>query len=254
MEHRLCLSERLEAAMTKDHFPLVSVIVPFYNCPYIDQSVASVLNQTYPNIEVIVVDDGSTMHQHKLDPFRSRIRYFGKANGGTGSALNYGMGVANGKYMAWLSSDDLMYPHKIARQVAFMEEHQAPISCTDFHLINANNEITMSALAVKFPSLRKLIEALFTFCPINGSTVMMNRSIPERIGYFNESLACTQDYEYWLRVHLNRIDFYFINEVLTLYRWHDGMGSVQKKAAVDYEFNLVRDSYAPQLNALLNVL
>ncbi|MFC4596946.1 glycosyltransferase [Cohnella hongkongensis] len=236
------------------NFPLVSVIIPFYNCPFIDQSVASVLNQTYPNIEIIVVDDGSTLHQHKLDPFRARIRYVGKANGGTASALNYGLRIATGKYFAWLSSDDLMYPHKIARQVSFMEGHQAPISCTDFHLINANNDITMTALAVKFPSLRKLIEALFTFCPINGSTVMMHRSVPERIGYFNEALSCTQDYEYWLRVHLARIDFYFINEVLTLYRWHDGMGSVQKKAAVDYEFNRVRDQYAPQLHSLLSVL
>ncbi|RED52886.1 glycosyltransferase family 2 protein [Cohnella lupini] len=237
-----------------DLFPLVSVIIPFYNCPYIDQAVASVLNQTYPNIEILVVDDGSTIHQNKLDPFRSRIHYFGKANGGTGSALNYGLRAAGGKYFAWLSSDDLMYPHKIARQVDFMEKHQALISCTDFHLINNFNQITMRALAVKFPSLRKLIEALLTFCPINGSTVMMHRSIPGRIGFFNESLACTQDYEYWLRVHLTRIDFYFINEVLTLYRWHEGMGSVQKKAIVDHEFNIVRDRYAPQMRALLNLL
>lgn len=235
-------------------FPLVSVIIPFYNCPYIDQAVASVLNQTYPNIEVLVVDDGSTIHQNKLDPFRTRIHYFGKANGGTGSALNFGLRCASGKYIAWLSSDDLMYPHKIARQVAFMEQHQALVSCTDFHLINSYNEITMSALAVKFPSLRKLIEALFTFCPINGSTVMMHRSLPSRIGYFNEALACTQDYEYWLRVHLARVDFYFINEVLTLYRWHDSMGSVQKKTLVDQEFNQVRDQYSSQMHALLRVL
>ncbi|XID95682.1 glycosyltransferase [Paenibacillaceae bacterium WGS1546] len=240
--------------MSNDSFPLVSVIIPFYNCPFIDQAIASVLNQTYPNIEIVVVDDGSTAHQNKLDPFRSRIRYFGKANGGTASALNYGLRIASGKYFAWLSSDDLMYPHKIARQVAFMEEHRALISCTDFHLIDANNQITMRALAVKFPSLRKFIEALFTFCPINGSTVMMHRTLPERIGYFNEALACTQDYDYWLRVHLDRVDFYFINEVLTLYRWHDGMGSVQKKAIVDHEFNLVRDHYAPRMHALLNLL
>ncbi|BBI35002.1 glycosyltransferase family 2 protein [Cohnella abietis] len=234
--------------------PLVSVIIPFYNCPFIDQSIASVLNQTYPNTEIVVVDDGSTLHQNKLENFRSRIHYFGKANGGTGSALNYGLRVASGDYFVWLSSDDLMYPQKIERQVAFMQQHKALISCTDFHLINEYSEITMRALAVKFPSLRKLIEALFTFCPINGSTVMMHRSLPSKVGYFNESLACTQDYEYWLRVHLARVDFYFINEVLTLYRWHEGMGSVQKKAVVDHEFNLVRDRYAPQMHAMLNLL
>ncbi len=241
--------------MANDHgLPLVSVIIPFYNCPFIAQAIASVLNQTYPNIEILVIDDGSNLHQDKLTPFRSKIHYFGKANGGTGSALNYGLRLASGQYFVWLSYDDLMYPHKIESQVNFMKRHQALISCTDFHLIDAYNNITMRALAVKFPSHRKLIEALFTFCPINGSTVMMHRSLPGRIGYFNETLACTQDYEYWLRVHLARVDFYFINEVLTLYRWHDGMGSVQKKAVVDQEFNLVRDRYAPQMNALISLL
>jgi glycosyltransferase involved in cell wall biosynthesis len=237
-----------------DSFPLVSVIIPFYNCPYIDQAIASVLNQTYKNIEILVIDDGSTREQHRIAPFSSRIHYFGKTNGGTGSALNHGLRFAGGQYFAWLSSDDIMYPHKIERQVSFMEQHKALISCTDFHLINEVGQITMSALAVKFPSHRKLIEALLTFCPINGSTVMMHRSLPEKIGYFNESLGCTQDYDYWLRTHLSRIDFYFINEVLTLYRWHDKMGSVQKKEIADREFSLVRDSYAPQLHALINQL
>ncbi|MFC5405481.1 glycosyltransferase family 2 protein [Cohnella soli] len=234
--------------------PLVSVIIPYYNCPYIDQAIASALNQTYPRVEVIVVDDGSTSHQEKLAPYRSRIHYFGKANGGTASALNYALRAATGKYFAWNSSDDLMLPNKIERQVAFMEQRTALISFTDFHLINEFGQVTMQALTVKFPSLRKFIEALLTFCPINGSTIMMHRSLKDAVGYFNEALLYTQDYEYWLRVHLKRIDFYFINEVLTLYRWHEGMGSVQKKDSADWEFNLVRNQYAPQLKALASLL
>jgi glycosyltransferase involved in cell wall biosynthesis len=238
--------------MTKNStLPLVSVVIPFYNCPYIDQAVSSVLSQTYPNFEVIVMDDGSTLHQEKLNPFRSRIHYLGKANGGTGSALNYAMRMASGEYIAWLSSDDLMSPLRIATQLSYMQEHKALISCTDFHLINANNEIMMWSLAVKFPSAKQFIESLLTFCPINGSTVMMHRSVPEQIGWFNESLACTQDYEYWIRVHLARIDFHYINETLTLYRWHEGMGTVQKKQTVDHEFNLVRSRYGSQMQSLL---
>ncbi len=238
--------------MTKDlALPLVSVVIPFYNCPFIDQAVSSVLTQTYPNLEIIVMDDGSTLHQEKLDPYRSRIHYIGKANGGTGSALNYGIRMASGEYIAWLSSDDLMSPHRIATQLAYMQGHQALISCTDFHLINSGNEIIMWSLAVKFPSAKKFIESLFTFCPINGSTVMMHRSVPAQIGWFDESLSCTQDYEYWIRVHLARIDFHFINEPLTLYRWHEGMGTVQKKGTVDHEFNLVRSRYGPQMQSLL---
>ena len=68
--------------------PKVSIIIPFYNDSYIDQAVVSALYQTYPNIEIIVVDDGSTQHQYRLAPYLSRIIYLGKANGGTASALN----------------------------------------------------------------------------------------------------------------------------------------------------------------------
>lgn len=238
--------------MTNDTtLPLVTVVIPFYNCPFIDQAIASVLAQSYPHLEVIVVDDGSTMHQEKLNPFLSRIHYVGKANGGTGSALNHGIRMASGNYIAWLSSDDLMSPHRIATQVSYMLRHMALISCTDFHLINAGNEIIMWSLAVKFPSAKQFIESFLTFCPINGSTVMMHRSLPQRIGWFDESLTCTQDYEYWIRVHLARIDFHFINEPLTLYRWHEGMGTVQKKGTVDYESNLVRSRHGPQMQTLL---
>ncbi|TFE27914.1 glycosyltransferase [Cohnella luojiensis] len=234
--------------------PLVSVIIPFYNCPYVDQAVSSVLNQTYPNIEVLLVDDGSTINQEKINPFRSRVHYLGKANGGTGSALNHGIRMASGEYIAWLSSDDLMYPQRIATQLSFMQEHRSLISCTDFHLINSNNDIMMPSLAVKFPSAKQFIESLLTFCPINGSTVMMHRSLPAQIGLFDESLSCTQDYEYWIRVHLARIDFHFINETLTLYRWHEGMGTVQKKGTVDQEFEIVRARYGHQMNHLLHNL
>jgi len=234
--------------------PLVTIVIPFYNCPFVDQAVASALQQTYSPIEIIVVDDGSSRHQEKLDPFRSRIHYIGKGNGGTASALNHGIRMASGEYIAWLSSDDVFYPHKVARQVQYMQERQALISCTDFDLIGPDNGLMMPALAVKFPSLRAFISAMFTFCPINGCTVMMHRSLPDRIGFFDESLSCTQDYEYWLRVFLAGIDFHFINETLTAYRWHEGMGSRQRKDLVDWEFARVRDRYAPAINALLQTI
>ncbi|MBB6732587.1 glycosyltransferase [Cohnella zeiphila] len=234
--------------------PLVSIVIPFYNCPFIDQAVASALQQTYSPIEIIVVDDGSTLHQEKLKPFLSRIHYLGKSNGGTASALNYGIRMAAGEYIAWLSSDDCFYPHKVATQVQYMRERQALISCTDFNLIGPFNELMMPSLAVKFPSVRAFFSAMYTFCPVNGCTVMMHRSLPERVGYFNEALSCTQDYEYWLRVFLANVDFHYINETLTAYRWHEGMGTRQRKAVVDREFSRVRDHYAPQMNSFLQAM
>lgn len=236
------------------HRPLVSIVIPFYNDPFIDQAVASALEQTYSPIEVVVVDDGSTRYQEKLRPYMGRIHYLGKANGGTASALNYGICMSSGQYIAWLSSDDRFYPHKIARQIEYMERHRALISCTDFDLIGERNEMIKPSLAVKFPSVQDFIRALFTFCPINGCTVMMHRSLLERVGLFDESLECTQDYEYWLRVFSAGIDFHYINETLTAYRWHEAMGTRRLKDKVDLEFARVRDAYAPRLNALLQTM
>lgn len=240
--------------MTTAAHPLVSVIVPFYNCPFVSQCLDSILTQTYAPVEIVVIDDGSTAHMEQLTPYMSRIRYIRKANGGTASALNVGILAAQGEYIAWLSSDDRMKPNKLARQVAYMRQHQALICCTDFDLIDAHNNVLHPALAAKFPSARLFIEALLHYCPINGSTIMMHRSLPPAIGLFDESLLCVQDYEYWIRVHLARVDFHYLNESLTWYRWHGGMGTQRMKERSDHEFAVVRDRYAPHLHALLSQL
>ncbi|MEK0317801.1 glycosyltransferase [Cohnella sp. 56] len=231
--------------------PLVSIIIPFYNDGYVNQAVASALAQTYPHIEVIVVDDGSTANQHLLDPYRSRIHYIGKANGGTASALNYGIRMATGEYIAWLSSDDIFYPHKVAGQLGHMLSRGALISSTDFDLIGAHGELLKPQLAVKFASAADFLRALHTFCPINGCTVMMHRSVIGRIGWFDESLRYTQDYDYWLRVILSGIDFHFVNSPLTAYRWHDKSGTSRYLDQVNAEFGIVHGRYVHGLNGLI---
>lgn len=231
--------------------PKVSIIIPFYNDPYIDQAVVSALYQTYPNIEVIVVDDGSTLYQDRLDPYRSRIHYIGKANGGTASALNYGMNLASGKYVAWLSSDDRFYPDKIARQVAYMERMNARISHTDFDLMNEHGTVTERNAAAKYPTAKAFIAALRHGCPVNGCTIMMTKELLRSIGWFNVSLPYTHDYELWIRIILARIDFHYINESLTVYRRHSQMGTVKHFDSVLLEASTINSMYASRLDALL---
>ncbi|CAH1206225.1 hypothetical protein PAECIP111893_02474 [Paenibacillus plantiphilus] len=231
--------------------PKVSIIIPFYNDPYIDQAVVSALYQTYPNIEVIVVDDGSTLHQDRLDPYRSRIHYIGKANGGTASALNYGMSLATGKYVAWLSSDDRFLPDKIAKQVAFMERMNAQISHTDFDLMNEYGTITQRAAASKFPTAKAFIASLKHGCPVNGCTIMMTKELVKAIGWFNVSLPFTHDYELWIRIILARVDFHYMNEPLTVYRRHSQMGTVKHFDSVLLEANTINSMYASRIDTLL---
>lgn len=231
--------------------PLVTVVIPFYNDPYIDQSVASVLAQSYPNIEIIVVDDGSTEYQYKLNPFRGQIVYLGKSNGGTASALNYGMTRASGKYVAWLSSDDYMLSSKVAEQVAFMESLNVQFSYTDYHVINESGQITAYHAQTVFPGQRDLISAMTSYCPINGSTVMMLKHLAEAIGWFNPDLPYTHDYDLWARIALNGIAMPYLNRPLTLYRRHSGMGTQRHIEQITREFSMMRNYYAPVLEQRL---
>ncbi|HEY4391069.1 MAG TPA: glycosyltransferase [Paenibacillus sp.] len=237
-----------------EQFPKVSVVIPFYNCPYLNQAVASALNQTYSNIEIIVVDDGSTIHQERLIPYKDRINYIVKMNGGTATALNQGIHASSGKYIAWLSSDDMFYPTKIERQVSFMEQQQAVICYTDYHVINAASEVKNLNATAKFNTARSFIEAFLSYCPVNGCTVMIKKDYFYNIVFFNEALRYTHDYDFWVRIILNRADFYYLDEPLTAYRHHEQMGTVQLYPAIEKEFESIKQVYQTPLQMVLNSL
>ena len=100
------------------NFPLVSIIIPVYNgSNYVKEAIDSALAQTYKNIEVIVVNDGSTDNTEKIvKSYGDKIRYFYKENGGVASALNLAIENSKGEYISWLSHDDVYYPNKIQEQ------------------------------------------------------------------------------------------------------------------------------------------
>jgi len=105
--------------------PLVSVVIPGFNCArYIRQALESVLAQTYPNIETILVDDGSTDDTPSVvAPFLDRITYHRQRNGGLAAARNTGMSLARGEYIAWFDADDLCAKDRILAQVAYLASH-----------------------------------------------------------------------------------------------------------------------------------
>ncbi|MBV6712248.1 glycosyltransferase [Paenibacillus chitinolyticus] len=227
--------------------PKVTVVIPFYNCPYVDQAVSSVLNQTYTNIELIVVDDGSTLHKEKLEPYMDRLIYIGKENGGAASALNMGFALATGDYVAWLSSDDLFYPDKIGRQVQFMLERNSIFSHTAFDQIDEAGAVTQANVASRYRYPHEFTRAFLSICPVNGCTVMMRRDLFRAVGYFDETLRYTQDYEFWIRVLLTGFPLDFLDAPLTLYRLHGGMGTMLYQPAIWEEVLSVRSRYRPYL-------
>ncbi len=118
---------------------MVSVIIPTYNrAGYLVEAIESVLSQSYNNIEIIIIDDGSSDDtQEKLKPYRDKIQYTYIENGGPARARNIGMQLARGEFIAFLDSDDLYYPYKIEIQAGFLDKHKdVAMICSELSAFN----------------------------------------------------------------------------------------------------------------------
>lgn len=236
--------------------PMVTVVIPFYNCPYVDQAVRSALEQSYNPIEIIVVDDGSTQFADRLAPFHPYIHYLGKANGGTATALNHGIRHASGEYIAWLSSDDIFYRDKIHNQVHFMQEQNAYISHSNFNYIDAHSKVTQYA-AAPLSVLQRVVDFYRCFLnanPVNGCTVMIKKDLFNMVGLFDESLPYTHDLDLWHRVIQRGFNFPFLNESLVGYRWHEAMGTLIHKEKINHEIASTQARFRDPLMQIISQL
>lgn len=240
--------------------PLVSVVVASYNAAKtLAETVECVLRQTYPSVELVVVDDGSTDDtQEILKRYSSRVRIVAKSNGGLASARNAGCKAAQGTYVALLDADDLCMPNRISVQAAFMEQHpDVLLCCSDFSAFNASGIVAESYIARYYSrvdetpggiagiySRQKDIsvdgEKLSTYSGqvyehmaagnfIHPPTVFFRRSALEKCGFWDESIvnACDVD---WL-VRMTRIgQVGYIDRPLLQYRLSESQmsGSQQR--------------------------
>ncbi|MEC1072094.1 glycosyltransferase [Priestia megaterium] len=227
--------------------PKVSIIIPFYNCSYVDQAIRSALNQTYKNIEIILVDDGSTNSTEKIVPFKDRIRYLRKENGGTATALNLGVQSATGEYIAWLSSDDFFLPEKISKQMSFMVDQNIDISFTNFDYIDKDNQVLVPWHGKRFSNVEGVYNAFLHFNAINGCTVVIKKELFERVGYFDPNFRYTHDYEMWFRLLINGYEIHYIDEVLIKFRTHEESGTKKYQPEMQKEMAIIEQHYRPLL-------
>jgi teichuronic acid biosynthesis glycosyltransferase TuaG len=219
---------------------LVSVIMPAYNAGrYIAESIRSVLEQTYANWELVVVDDGSTDDTAALvrdfAAADERIRYFHQPNGRLGKARNTGLRFAAGELVAFLDSDDLWMPEKLALQVEALNAHDADVVYSDGFIFSDDD---VADDTTTFPILpgrqdgERLFDQLLLGNRIAVLSVMLRRTALERAGLFEEetSFHGAEDYDLWLRLAKGGAVFYGMTERLVRYRRHSAaMTSAESK-------------------------
>ena len=243
--------------------PLVSVIIPVYNVEqYITQAVQSVLNQTYPHLELLIIDDGSpdqsvNICQQFTD---SRIKIISQANRGLAGARNTGIREAQGEYLAFLDGDDLWKVNKLEKHLEHLESSpQVGVSFSSSALIDQTGTPLHTYLIPRLNDIT--IPYLLRENPVgNGSAAVVRKTVIEEIAsscdrdgklktcYFDEQFRRAEDIELWLRIAIQTDwEIAGIPQALTLYRVNSGGLSAEfRQHLATWEQVLAKiRSYAP---------
>ncbi len=222
------MSKIVPASMNVRKNKKISIIIPVYNGEkYLREAIDSALTQTYGNIEVIVVNDGSTDGTEKIaQSYGEKIQYYAKENGGVSTALNLAIKKSSGDYISWLSHDDVYYPEKIEKQISYLNkcsDNHNVILFTDYDCIDGNS-VVFKEVKLDHELLEKKPEYALLRGMINGCTLLIPREAFNHCGLFDEGLKCTQDYDKWLEM-MKEYNFVHMSEKLILYREHEAQGT-----------------------------
>ncbi len=211
----------------------VSVIIPAYNAAkFLSQSIESVLRQTLKEIEIIVVDDGSTDETPLVaKSFGDKIRYFRQPNGGPASARNCGLKQANGEFIAFLDADDyFILPEKLARQLEIIKlsEDCAVVTSGWINVDTGGMQIERREPWRYTPDLS--LKNLLTWHPFLSSVLFFRRSALEKVGGSNSEVLVIEDFDIVARVILAGFTANWLPEVTAAYRLHENnnSGNLQK--------------------------
>jgi glycosyltransferase involved in cell wall biosynthesis len=228
------------------HCGMVSVVIPVFNgAPFLAQAIQSVLDQTYPLIEVIAVDDGSIDESLEiLQGFGNHIQIIAQPNSGVAAARNAGIAKAVGEFIAFLDQDDYWNREKVARQVEkFAASTQVGLVHTGVSYFDAT---IRNFVSPENPSSRPeqmvgdCYELLLMGNPLCNSSVIVRRKFINMVGPCNLKIRgnTVQDYDLWLR--LARVSqFDYVNEPLTVFRLHEDQGHRDRRAMLCEELKLL---------------
>lgn len=207
----------------------VSVIIPAYNGDrYLAEAIDSVLQQTYQDYEIIVVDDGSTDHTAQVaQQYGKAVRYLTQANQGVAASRNLGLAAALGDYIAFLDQDDILLPHKLSSQAAMLDQDP------DLGIVNSGWQIyrgnsisdqqDRAEAAVKpWEQIPQLTSAdLIIWKPVFLGAMLFRRNWLERVGGFNTSLEQTPDVDLVMRLAKIGCPAAWVEQITVKYRQHE---------------------------------
>lgn len=218
----------------------VSIIIPIYNSElYLHKTVNSVLNQTYKDWEIILIDDASTDNSWKIikDYIAkdTRIRTHRlDFNIGTGGARNKGIELAEGRYIAFLDSDDLWHPNKLEKQLNFMKKNKHAFTFTSYTQIKEKGEELKKIQACKEINYNKAL----LYNPIGCLTVILDT---KQLGKsYMPPIRKRQDYALWLQI-LKKTNAYGLADNLAYYRIREKSISFNKVDLLKFQWQLFRE-------------
>ena|SRR5690554_904730 len=225
---------------------IVSVISPLYNCSdYLEQTIQSVISQTYGNWEMIMVDDCSTDKSieiaQKYAAQDSRIKVLQlEKNSGAAVARNTAIEAAQGRYIAFLDSDDKWLPHKLETQIQFMEDNDVAFNYAAYEKLNEQGEVVGTVGVPEKVSYSDLLKV----CSIGCLTAVYDTQKLGKI--YMPLIRKRQDLGLWLRILKKTPYAYGVQEVLGQYQLRSDSISANKRSAAQFTWKLYRE--VEQLN------
>lgn len=230
--------------------PKITIVLPTYNGEqYIKESIESIINQTFKDWELIIVNDGSIDNTlmiinayAKLDP---RIQIINNdENKKLPQSLNIGFSYARGKYYTWTSDDNLYLPDALCKMNKYLDEHlQEVMVCAEYAVIDSEGKkmYDSSPYDKDYMYVRNRVGACFLY----------RSEIVDAIGGYNPNSFLVEDYEYWLRILFKYNSIGNINEKLYLYRIHDKSLSENRKKDINKQLLIMRKKYIVQIVACI---
>ncbi len=230
--------------------PKISVIMPAYNSEqFIAEAIDSILKQTFQDFEFIIINDGSTDNTvNIIKSFNDdRIVFINNSeNNGIAIALNQGLKIAKGQYIARMDSDDIALPNRFEKQVSYMDKHpDVGVLGTQFEFFGEENRITANTEELN-------VLELFGSCNIGHPTVMIRKELFDKFNLrYNDEYKYCEDYELWSRM-LKVTKIVNLPDVLLRYRWHKNNVSFKEKKIQLKNTYRVKQNLANEIAASTN--